>query len=376
MFTSYSDELNRELLEDFFYDFNDAYARCEQTLLALELTPGDQSLLNELFRAVHTIKGNLGYVGLKEFCPILQGVEDILEELRCGRMAYDDLISDVVLLAIDATRTMVDDSINQRQPGIGRDTFNAICAAIQAVISAPAARRQRAIYDAIVLLAPDAASRKNPLAPGSGADDTAAPLLELVEFGVEVSPDLDFFAQLSTAFEQRSVYWHGRNRRIARLALAMNDAAGRPVNASQLAAAIYVHDLGMAFLSLDLLHKQSRYDNHEHQQLHRHVNIGCDMLRQMEHWQAASEMVLQHHEHCDGNGYPAGLTEMQICDGAKIIAIADAFEACSHSRAHHPELKRPLIRAVLEVNRYAGAQFSQFWVDIFNKVVRGQQTMH
>ncbi|TQV86104.1 HD domain-containing protein [Exilibacterium tricleocarpae] len=377
MFTFYSDDLNQELLKDFFYDLNDAYRRCEKILLALELTPKDQVLINKLLRSVHTIKANLVYVGLKELCPLLQAVEDVLEELHAGRMAYDDLISDMVLLAVDTIKKLVDDSVTPGASRIDITTFGTLCSAVRAVVSAPPRQRQQAIYDAIRVLDPGTkVQRPTPQPPAGPSVPAPNGGAGLAEFGVETCADLEFFAGLALAFEQRSQYWHGSSCRIARLALAMNDAAGRPVDPSQLAAAVYVHDFGMAFLPLELLHKQSSYDYLEQLQLHHHVKIAHGLLSHMERWRAAAEMVSQHHEHCDGRGYPNGLQEAEICDGAKIIAIADAFEACSHSRAHNREPQRPLIRAVLEVNRYAGSQFSQFWVDIFNKVARGQETRH
>ncbi|WP_394392914.1 HD-GYP domain-containing protein [Shewanella woodyi] len=83
----------------------------------------------------------------------------------------------------------------------------------------------------------------------------------------------------------------------------------------------------------------------------------------------AAQIVLQHHEQVDGAGYPNHLTGDKICDGAKIIAIADTFDARSHERAHHTLLKRPLVRTMNEINNFSGTQFDPYWVEIFNQVV-------
>lgn len=80
-------------------------------------------------------------------------------------------------------------------------------------------------------------------------------------------------------------------------------------------------------------------------------------------------MVEQHHERYDGGGYPCGLGQNAICHGAKIIAIADTFEAMSHARADGRE-KRPMLRVVAEVNAHSGGQFDPIWVEIFNRVIR------
>jgi HD-GYP domain-containing protein (c-di-GMP phosphodiesterase class II) len=104
--------------------------------------------------------------------------------------------------------------------------------------------------------------------------------------------------------------------------------------------------------------------------------MSYDILHKMGGWEEAAEIVLQHHEHCNGGGYPKGLEENEICAGAKILAIADTFDACRYARAYRTELKRPLIRAILEINRQADVQFSRQWVDTFNLVAKNNFTAH
>lgn len=367
--------VSRELADDFFFDLQEAYERCERTLLTLENDPDDQNLIAELFRSIHTIKGNLIYIGLKGLTPLLQSVENILEELRSSRLSYDDLLSDIILLALDHTKALVNENLYQQDSGICSATFADICKAIDAICQKPNHQRPQAIYDAVLTLDPNTnIPPPSGSQPGSSDYQTVTPPFnrELRKFGVIANADLDFLANLMPAIEERSPYWQGRSRRIAKLALAMNDQADRRVDPTQLTAAVYMHDISMAFLPLELLHKKSRLNNDERYQVNAHARLSYDLLQRMSNWGAAAQMVLHHHEHCDGNGYPKGLKEMEICDGAKILAIADTFDACSHGRAHHPELKRPLIRSVLEINRFAGSQFSQYWVNRFNKVAQNR----
>ena len=88
----------------------------------------------------------------------------------------------------------------------------------------------------------------------------------------------------------------------------------------------------------------------------------------MKQWRQAAEMVLQHHERMDGTGYPYGLKESEICEGAKILAIVDAIDARTHERAHMTLLKRPLLRAAMEIGKHSEKQFSSYWADIFKSV--------
>lgn len=126
----------------------------------------------------------------------------------------------------------------------------------------------------------------------------------------------------------------------------------------------------MAFLPLDMLHKQQKYSDQERLSLQRHPLVGQQLLSESQHWQQAAQIILQHHERIDGSGYPNQLVDKQICAGAKILAIADTYDAHAHARAHHSQLKRPFIRSVLEINNCQGSQFDVYWVEIFNKVAR------
>ena len=108
------DEFSREQMEDFFLDFRDAHQTCENTLIDLEQDPTNAELLNALFRSVHTIKGNLVYVGLKDLTPLIQSVEDVLDAVRKHSLAYDASLSDVIMLAMDKTKQMVEARLGEQ----------------------------------------------------------------------------------------------------------------------------------------------------------------------------------------------------------------------------------------------------------------------
>ncbi|WP_054773652.1 HD-GYP domain-containing protein [Methylogaea oryzae] len=150
----------------------------------------------------------------------------------------------------------------------------------------------------------------------------------------------------------------------------MNDQAGCPVDPAQLAVAVFMHDIGMAFLPVEILHKRDPYTEEERWLLHSHPLVGVELLGRMPRWRPASDMVFQHHERSDGSGYPQGLGDEEICDGAKILGIVESFDARTQERAHRTLTKRPFIRAVLEINNCSGQLFSERWVQVFNDTVR------
>ena len=121
--------------------------------------------------------------------------------------------------------------------------------------------------------------------------------------------------------------------------------------------------------------KPAPLNSDELEALYGHPAAAYQLLSSAKRWNQAANAVLQHHEHVDGNGYPNKLAGNSICEGAKILAIADAFEARTHERAYATQLKRPLIRAVLEINRCSGSQFDTGWVEVFNETVRETHQM-
>ena len=139
----------------------------------------------------------------------------------------------------------------------------------------------------------------------------------------------------------------------------------------QLEAAVYLHDFGMAFLPLDLLHKDEKLTDMEFHSVQMHPRMGAALLGDNSYWLPAVEIIIQHHEREDGLGYPNGLTSKHICDGAKILAIADAFEAMTNQRANRVA-KIPTSQAVKEIKQNADSKLSAYWVKIFNNVIRNK----
>jgi HD-GYP domain-containing protein (c-di-GMP phosphodiesterase class II) len=370
------DEFQKDLMEDFFLDFNEAHQHCEGTLIDLEHDPENNTLLNDLFRSVHTIKGNLIYVGLRGLSPLLQSVEDVLDAIRQNRLQYDSYLSDLILLAMDTTKKLVLARIEDTPNPLSDAKIKALCHHVSQVASSSGEKRMQVIQASIEIMAPETVIQAaKPLPMAANKSLRAQPLSQniLQQFNIALDEDMKFFQRLSEPVEQRSHYWQGRSARMLQLTLTMNQYAGEPVEPAQMAAAVYMHDIAMAFLPLDLLHKTSPLTAEELSLLRSHTQQAFNLISAMKRWQQASYIVLEHHEREDGKGYPAGLNGQHICPGAKILAIVDAFDARTHERAYSTNMKRPFVRAILEINRCAGTHFDANWVNVFNEVARSLQ---
>lgn len=370
------DEFNRDLMEDFFLDFREAHQSCENTLIDLEHAPDNADLLNALFRCVHTIKGNLVYVGMRDLTPLMQSVEDVLDGVRKGSLTYDASLSDVIMLAMDKTKLMVEARMNRQPTPLTDAERDHLCQQISRVAEIGKDERSRLIHTILTELDPTTRLDAEPATSNRTLATLAAQPHEddiLQQHGISVDEDIRFFQHLMQPLEERSRYWKGRNARLLQLALAMNEHAGKPVEPAQLAVAVYLHDVAMAFLPIDILHKTSPLNAEEFGQLRNHPLAAWQLMKPLLRWKQASLIVKEHHERFDGQGYPEQLGDEKICPGAKIMAIADAFDARTHERAYSASIKRPFVRAILEINRCSGTHFDPEWVEVFNEVARRLQ---
>jgi HD-GYP domain-containing protein (c-di-GMP phosphodiesterase class II) len=372
------DDFNRDLMDDFFLDFREAHQSCENTLIDLEHDPANTDLLNALFRSVHTIKGNLVYVGLKDLTPLIQSVEDVLDAVRKHSLAYDASLSDVIMLAMDKTKLMVEARLAQQPLPLSDSDLDRLCQQISRIAEVDRTERSRLVVEVM-----------QQMEPSTRLDDTALPAVStqplpslaaqpqemdiLREYQIALNDDLHFFQHLIQPLEERSHYWNGRNARLLQMALAMNQHAGKPVEPDQLAVAVYLHDAGMAFLPIEILHKTTPLNEEEMALLRQHPLTAAQLLKPLSRWNQASLIVKEHHEHHDGQGYPDKIPGARICPGAKIMAIIDAFDARMHERAYSEKIKRPFVRAILEINRCSGTHFDPEWVEVFNEVARRLQ---
>lgn len=131
-----------------------------------------------------------------------------------------------------------------------------------------------------------------------------------------------------------------------------------------------LHDIGKLETSPKLLNKPERLDPDEWAIIHRHPENGARLAAPLTAWLGSwAATIEQHHERWDGSGYPNGLQGNAICLGARIVAVADAFEVMTAARAYKKPMKAPLARE--ELTRCAGTQFDPDVVRAFVNVSIG-----
>ena len=162
-------------------------------------------------------------------------------------------------------------------------------------------------------------------------------------------------ASLARAVDARDVYTGSHSQRVADLAARTARRLGLPdedIELTRLAASL--HDLGKLAIPEEILRKPGPLTEPERLVLERHPQIGFRMLESLG-VDPVADWVLHHHERWDGSGYPDGLPGDQIPLGARIIFVADAYDAMTSERVYRRRVAPE--HAIAELERCAGSQF-------------------
>lgn len=136
---------------------------------------------------------------------------------------------------------------------------------------------------------------------------------------------------------------------------------------NKLATGALMHDIGKLGIPVSILHKPARLNDEEYEIVQKHVTIGYDTLCKYDNINnVVKEITLQHHENFDGTGYPYGLKDYHISKHARLIHIADVYEALCAKRSYKPALPRTVVRRIMKEN--SGTMFDPFMLERFLKV--------
>ena len=163
-------------------------------------------------------------------------------------------------------------------------------------------------------------------------------------------------AELSRAIESRDPYTRGHSARVTALAEAVARWIGwsdEQLRSLQVGGPL--HDIGKLSVATRILRKPGPLTAEERYEIEAHPEAGARLIEPIESARCALPYVLYHHERWDGAGYPRGLAGSAIPLEARLLAIADAFDAMTSQRPYRRALDDA--HALTEVDRCAGAQF-------------------
>ncbi len=191
---------------------------------------------------------------------------------------------------------------------------------------------------------------------------------------LELRSDLkDFVRALTEVLEEVDPYTRHHSVRVAEYAVRLARGLGRGEReVDEIEYAAFVHDLGkIGPQHQHILQKPGSLSHEEQRTLRSHPAAGAEIVAKVRALRRASEIVRSHHERPDGQGYPFGLRSEDVPVGARILNVADAFDAMTSDRPYRRAL--PLEAALRELERGAGTQFDAQVVQCLLRLHRAGQ---
>jgi putative nucleotidyltransferase with HDIG domain len=169
------------------------------------------------------------------------------------------------------------------------------------------------------------------------------------------------------AVEARDLYTRQHSNRVTGISLILGKELGcTGEELDILNFAGHLHDIGKIGIRDDILLKPGRLTAQEFEKIKEHPAIGANILEQLGMWEKERQIIRCHHERFDGTGYPDGLKRKQIPFLARILSVADVYDAMASDRAYRKRMEEELILKI--INEGAGTQFDPDVVAAFNHV--------
>ncbi|MBU1599171.1 GAF domain-containing protein [bacterium] len=176
-----------------------------------------------------------------------------------------------------------------------------------------------------------------------------------------------FFSTISTlvaTIDAKDPYTHGHSQRVMEYSVAVAEELGQSkeeIKGVKLSSLL--HDIGKIGVDEKILRKTGRLTDDEFSVIKTHPGLGADIVSHIKQLMAVSPGIRHHHERYDGQGYPAGLAANMIPLSARIIAVADTYDAMTSDRPYRQGLETKV--ALAEIEKFSGIQFDRTCADAF-----------
>ena len=175
---------------------------------------------------------------------------------------------------------------------------------------------------------------------------------------------MDTLTSLALAVDAKDQFTQGHSQKVSSYAVLIAEAIGlKGPEIEEVRLGGMLHDVGKVGINESILNKNGPLNPDEWDAMKRHVEYGAKLLEPLRGTESIREMVAHHHEFFDGSGYPEGLAGSQIPMGARIIAIADAYDTITSERTY--KKARTPEEAFQELDRCGKAQFDPELVRVF-----------
>jgi hypothetical protein len=186
----------------------------------------------------------------------------------------------------------------------------------------------------------------------------------VAQFGAQHRAYEATVSALCQAVETKDFYTRGHSERVSKGSVMIAREIGmhtERVEAIRFAGML--HDVGKLGVPTAVLQKSGKLTDDEYAAVQLHPMRGLDIVRDIGFLDEALAGIMHHHERIDGRGYPMGLAGDEIPEFARVLAVADAFDAMTSTRSYSHA--RPVVEAIAELRKWAGKQFDPAFVGAF-----------
>jgi len=182
----------------------------------------------------------------------------------------------------------------------------------------------------------------------------------------------DMVAALSKALEAKSAHMCGHSERVAEISLIIAQRIGLSLTEQErIHIGAHLHDIGKIGIPDAILNKPGKLTESEFMIIRQHPEIGGDIVSKVKVFRSVVDIVRHHHERFDGKGYPDKLRGTAISLGARIVSVADAFDAMISMRSYRPSLN--VSEAMEEMERCRESQFDPGVVEVLKRLVNNKE---
>jgi putative two-component system response regulator len=168
---------------------------------------------------------------------------------------------------------------------------------------------------------------------------------------------------LAASVDAKDRYTHGHSSRVAEYAREIARRAGySPQEQDEIYMMGLLHDVGKIGIQDAIINKNGRLTDEEFAVIKTHPSVGAEILKKITDLPTLVTGARWHHERFDGGGYPDGLSGEEIPEVARIIAVADTYDAMTSNRSYRSQLPQEQVRA--EIARCSGSQFDPRFAEI------------
>jgi putative nucleotidyltransferase with HDIG domain len=179
---------------------------------------------------------------------------------------------------------------------------------------------------------------------------------------------------LARTVDAKSPWTAGHSERVADLAVKIGEEMGLDAgDLANLHRAALLHDIGKIGVPSSILDKPGRLTEEEYERIKKHPTLGAQILEPISAYAEVVDLVRQHHERLDGSGYPGGLTGIETTQGARILGVADTFDAMTSERPYRKGMEVDKSLEIIKSERSIGLDPDV--VDAFLGLMAKEQTI-